>query len=87
MIKNNLKTILFASLVVTMVLPFGAMEFAEAEENDRNPRDKTLERMQEKEDREQVIKRMTDLGKEKADLKKKLESETDSNGKVKIESA
>jgi len=36
MTKNNIKTILFASLIVAMVLPFSGMDFAAAEEQTEN---------------------------------------------------
>ena len=40
MTKNNIKTILFASLIVAMILPFSAMDFADAAPNE-NANEKT----------------------------------------------
>ena len=45
-IKKHVKAILFASLIAAMILPFSGMNLAAGE--DRNPRDKTMERIQEK---------------------------------------
>jgi len=41
MTKNNFKTILFASLLVAMVLPFSGMNFATAEEETNEKRDRS----------------------------------------------
>ena len=43
MTKNNFKAILFASLIVAMVLPFSAMNFAEAAPNE-NANDKAKDK-------------------------------------------
>ena len=40
MTKNNIKTILFASLIVALILPFSAMSLADAATNE-NATDKT----------------------------------------------
>lgn len=69
------KTALLASLIAAAVLAFGATGTAEAE--DRHPKDKTLERAQEKQDRELVLQRIQGLADEQAELAEKLLSEDD----------
>jgi len=76
-INKTTKTILFASLIAAMILPFSTMDFAEAKQVDnKNPKDKTLERIQEKTVREEVLKKIKELDTENEDLKNKVKSET-----------
>lgn len=50
---HTTKTILFASLIASMILPLGMENISAMQEQDaKNPRDKTAERMQEKKDRQ-----------------------------------
>lgn len=69
------KTALLASLIAAMVLAFSATDAAGAE--DRHPKDKTLERAQEKQDRELVLQKIQRLADEQAELTEKLLSEDD----------
>ena len=82
--SKTIKTILFAGLLAAMILPFSAMDVAEAQTDQKNPRDKTSERMQEKEARELISKKINVLGHEHNDLKEKLKHESDKNEQEKI---
>ena len=84
MTKNRTKTILFASLIAAMILPFSSMNLADAEEFDKNPKDKTLDRLHEKEIRKQFLKKLNELGVEEADLKEKLDSVDNETEREKI---
>lgn len=82
MIGTNVKTTLFASLIVAMRLTFSATAFAETEY--KNPKDKTLERTQEKHDRDLVLQKMQKLYNEEKQLKDQLQSEDDRAEKQRI---
>ena len=82
--SKTIKTILFAGLLAAMILPFSAMDVAEAQIDQKNPRDKTSERMQEKEARELISKKINALGHEYNDLKEKIKHESDKNEQDKI---
>ena len=90
MTSRNVKTILFASLIAAMILPFSMTGVSAAPnenaktDNHKNPKDKTLERIQEKETRKLVLKQMKDLYSEEQYLKEKLKSETRESEKQKI---
>jgi len=83
-IKNAI-TILSASLVVAMFLPFNGMNVIEAQTDDRNARDKTLERIQEKNYRELILKEIIALTAEKEDLKNKSQSASGNDEKQHID--
>lgn len=83
MIGKNAKTILFASLIAAMILPFSAMDLAEAGEY-KNPKDKTLERSQEKQERDLVLQNIQRLDDEQKELKEKLQYEDDQGEKQRI---
>lgn len=70
MTTKTVKTILFASLIAAMILPFSTMDFADAM-TDKNPKDKTLERLQEKQVREEVLRKLTALADEEEVIKNK----------------
>lgn len=86
MTTKTIKTILFASLITAMILPFSTMDFADAKVDNKNPKDKTLERLQEKQTREEVLKKLNSLGAEEDDLKNKIKSEIRESEKQKINS-
>ncbi len=67
-----------------MILPFSIIDIAEAEVNNKNPKDKTLERIQEKVERELVLKEQKSLDIEEKDLKKRIKSEKNISEKIKI---
>ncbi len=83
--------IVLLALAVAAVLPFGTLSYAEAASGDapfsgtnpaealedRNPREKTLERAQEKEDLTLTLKKITELDAEEKDLQEKLKAGAD----------
>ena len=87
---KNAKMVLFASLIATMILPFSGMQLAVAEDSaqentsDRNIRDKTTERIQEKNKRELVLVQINVLANEDLKLEGQLKSETDEAEKKRI---
>ena len=82
MIVKSTKTVLFVSLIVAMLLPFSAAAFAETDY--KNPKDKTLERTQEKNDRDLVLQKIQKLYNEEKQLKDQLQSEDDQAEKQRI---
>ena len=84
MIGKDAKTVLFATLIAAIILPFSVMNFAEGGQDDTNPRDKTLERTQEKEEREITLKRLISLDDEEKTLNEKLKSENREGEKQEI---
>lgn len=81
------KTILFASLIATMILPFGIADIsATSEQDDKNPRDKTAERMQEKEDRQVILQKIKELVTKENKLEEKIESMPHGHEKEEISS-
>lgn len=82
--SKTIKTVLFAGLLAAMILPFSAMDVAEAQTDKKNPKDKTLERIQEKNDRELILKKTNELDAEENDLKEKIKSEKNESEKQKI---
>ncbi len=84
-ITNKTKTILFASLIAAMICPFSTMDFAEAQTDKKNPRDKTVERTLEKDERKKVLNKLNALGAEEKVLKEKAKSEKRQDEKQKID--
>ena len=66
------KTLLFASLITAMILPFSMMDVAVAEEVNKNPKDKIFERQQEKLDREIISQNLKAKHLEKEELEKQI---------------
>ena len=73
---------LFASLIVATLLIFSYAAFVETEY--KNPKDKTLERTQEKNDRDLVLQKIQKLYNEEKLLKDQLQSEDDQAEKQRI---
>ena len=67
-----------------MILPFSAMDFAKAQVDNKNPKDKIMERLQEKNIRDTISQKQSVLGNEDSDLKKKIKSETRYNEKQEL---
>lgn len=68
--------------MVAMILPFSATDLAWAEYT--NPKDKTLERTQEKQERALILQAIQELHREQKELKDKLHSENDQSEKQRI---
>ena len=83
--SKDLKRIDLASLIAAMILPFSTMDFAEAQTDKKNPRDKTVERTLEKEERKKVLNKLNQLDSEEKDLKEKAKSEKHQAEKQKID--
>lgn len=75
MIIKRTKVILFVSLIAAMILPLKMADISATQEYDyKNPRDKTAERMQEKEDCQATLEKIKKLVTTEKDLKEKIES-------------
>lgn len=61
MTSKTIKSFLFASLIAAMILPFSAMDFAEAQLTDVNGKDKTNEIMEHKKIIDEDVKTVNDL--------------------------
>ena len=79
---DDRKAKLFASLIAAAVLVFAAMAFVAT--GDRNPKDKTLEKAQEKQERDLVSQKMTQLVVEAQELTERLQSENSQSEKQRI---
>lgn len=82
MTRTNL---LSMGLIATLIIPFLMLDVTTAEIYDGNPKDKTLERLQEKETRELVLKQLKSLGIEYDDLEQKLESVKSTSEREKVD--
>ncbi len=85
MTSKNIKTLLFAGIIAAMILPFSSMDSAEAQTDKKNPRDKTVERTLEKDERKKVLNKLNSLGAEEKALKEKAKSEKRQGEKQKID--
>jgi len=82
MTKYNIKAILFASLIVAMVLPFSAMNFAEATPNEKaneNARDKTKELKEHRKNLDKKVEQYKDHMEKFIELKEKIAKAEKSN--------
>lgn len=87
MIAKRTKAILFASLIAAMILPFGVADISATQEQDeKNPRDKTAERMQEKEDRQVTLQKIKELVIKEKYLEEKIESTPSESEKEELNS-
>ena len=59
MTTKNVKTILFASLIAAMILPFNTVDFVEAEKSDKKSlvKDKIKEKMKQQSDKDKKEKK------------------------------
>ena len=78
------KTLLFDVSIAVMVIPFSVIDFADATKDDRNPRDKTVERIQEKEDRQKILQELNMLNSEESDLKEQIKVEFNKQAREQI---
>jgi len=82
--SKEVKIVVFASLITAMILPFSMTDFADAEKADKNHKDKTLERIKEKTDRDITSKKLKNIYFEEEDLRKKIDIETREDEKQKM---
>ncbi|MCY4492209.1 MAG: hypothetical protein OXC46_12225 [Thaumarchaeota archaeon] len=84
MIVKKTKIILFTCLIAIVVLGLGMVDISATQEDAKNPKDKTVEKIQEKDDRQVTLQKIKELVTKENELKEKIESASNKSEKEEL---